>query len=607
MKNAIYMLSLTLAICSCSSKAKNQTETTKANLENPESASITKIDFAKEFSKKDLEAKKNIQIFQDGYKLLQDKKWDESISAFQKQLLVKNNLEEYSRFYLAQAYFEKSEWELSKSELEKVLKLSPNVKMQLDANNLLGEISLQKKNYKEAKNYLQKIEKRTRNTESYQQTIYNLAAAEKGLKNFRQMCRWLTKIYIQYPNFEKTQDWGADLSSNLFMNEPTRCKTEISDFRSRMKSLLRSGLDKKAQVEIDSLKKNLMKSDPYIADQIQAQFYLQEGEVQKTLDILKPYREEKKYDFSYLMQLAVAAARIGDVQLSVSTYYSAYRLSPGSKLARQALYQSAFLSYQFQDYEGATKRFQEFIKVYRNSSLVKDVQWHLAWLKYLQKDYTGSYKSFAELLQKKSSRRKNARVAPPDRINYWMAMSLFRQGKYEPAKAIFEKLSKDKLLGYYSVAAQSRLDKIALLIPLQQAEKNKQDENKIIYHSNLPTQPLVISRFSASEFLLPSIDDGFSSDGNIESEEDYVISELDQQDQESTDTADLENGTEQDSVEVAENETVSFSSPVLMARFERARDLMIAGFDEWARWDLYDIERKTSNREYLRTLMNEYS
>ncbi|UYL09489.1 lytic transglycosylase domain-containing protein [Bdellovibrio sp. SKB1291214] len=61
--------------------------------------------------------------------------------------------------------------------------------------------------------------------------------------------------------------------------------------------------------------------------------------------------------------------------------------------------------------------------------------------------------------------------------------------------------------------------------------------------------------------------------------------------------------------EVAEggDKAVAFSSPILMKRFERARDLMIIGENEWARWDLYDIERKTKNRDYLKTLMSEYS
>jgi soluble lytic murein transglycosylase len=50
----------------------------------------------------------------------------------------------------------------------------------------------------------------------------------------------------------------------------------------------------------------------------------------------------------------------------------------------------------------------------------------------------------------------------------------------------------------------------------------------------------------------------------------------------------------------------SFSNPVLVKKFERARDLAEAGYEDWARWELVEIERRTSNREYLKLLMQEY-
>ncbi len=55
------------------------------------------------------------------------------------------------------------------------------------------------------------------------------------------------------------------------------------------------------------------------------------------------------------------------------------------------------------------------------------------------------------------------------------------------------------------------------------------------------------------------------------------------------------------------DKTAPFSNPLMMKRLERARNMMALGEFEWARWDLYDIEKKTSNRDYLRTLMEEYN
>ena len=125
-----------------------------------------------------------------------------------------------------------------------------------------------------------------------------------------------------------------------------------------------------------------------------------------------------------------------------------------SRKGKEALYQSAFLSYQFQDYDGASRRFKEFIKNFGGSGLAKDAAWNLAWIRYLKGDYQGSLKAFNKLSKVRSS---NLR----DRVRYWTAMSYLRQGNIDSARDIFESLARDKLLGYYAVAAQNRLAKIS--------------------------------------------------------------------------------------------------------------------------------------------------
>ncbi|MEN0060458.1 MAG: transglycosylase SLT domain-containing protein, partial [Bdellovibrio sp.] len=322
------------------------------------------------------------------------------------------------------------------------------------------------------------------------------------------------------------------------------------------------------------------------------------------VDILKPYYESNKKNFEYLILFASAAARAGDVQIAVGSYYSAYKLSPRSKTGRQALYQSAFLSYQFQDYDGAARRFQEFMKVYPNSGLNRDAQWHLAWLKYLKGDYQGAYKAFAHLSSQKRQNKRAWRSFPQDRVTYWMAMSLFRQGKIEPARSMMASLAKDPLLGYYAVAAQARLKK------MQDIEMPK------VAQSSLPTQPRMISRFSAGEFLMPTAQDSYRAD-ETESEETLVLTQYSAEDEKGEEEeAEVVDNPDMKSIDVAEEgeapessveKGVPFSNPVMVKRFARARDMMLLGEYEWARWDLYDIERKTSNREYLRTLMGEYN
>ncbi|WP_374027437.1 transglycosylase SLT domain-containing protein [Bdellovibrio bacteriovorus] len=549
--------------------------------------------------------KNDLEPFKKALDQFRSAKYDQAIPALQDILKEKTTLEEYVRFYLAQSYMKTSKWDDAEGELKKVLDLSPNVKMSIEASNLMGQIALEKKNYKLASTQFVKLEKRTRNTEDYPDVIYNLAIAEKGLNRHGQMCKWLVKLYERYPAYPKVADWSVDLAINEFEGKPTDCKVTPEDFRTRVRYLLWAGLDQKAQGEINIMKSKVAKSDKYLADKLQAQFYLQEGEVTKAVELLKPYYEANKRNFDFLILFASSAARAGEVQLAVGSYYSAYKLSPKSKTGRQALYQSAFLSYQFQDYDGAARRFQEFMKAYPSSGLNRDAQWHLAWLKYLKGDYQGAYKALGNLNAAKKKNRKAWKSFPEDRVTYWMAMSLFRQGKVEQAKAMMSSLAKDPLLGYYSIAAQSRLKKM--------------EEVKVprLAESSLPTQPRVISRFSAGEFLMPYSSDSYRGDDS-ESEETLVLTQYSADDEkgeeeeaEAADNPDLKSvevATSEDEVPDASGEKVTtFSNPALMKRFERARDMMILGENEWARWDLYDIERKTSNREYLRTLMSEYN
>lgn len=550
-------------------------------------------------------AKTDLDSFKKALEQFRAAKYEQAIPSLEGILKEKSHLEEYARFYLAQSYMRTGKWDQAGAELQKVLKLSPNVKMSIESSNLLGQVALEKKNFKQASLQFLKLERRTRNTEDYPDVIYNLAIAQKGLNKHAAMCKWLVRLYEKHPAYSRVQHWGVDLAVNEFQGKPSDCNVTTEDFRTRVRHLLWAGLDQKAQAEINVMKEKLAKSDKYLADKLQAQFYVQEGEVNKAVDLLKPYYEGMKKNFDYLILFANAAARAGEVQMAVGSYYSAYKLSPRSKTGRQALYQSAFLSYQFQDYDGAARRFQEFMKVYSNSGLIRDAQWHLAWLKYLKGDYQGSYKAFSSLNQQKRKNKRGWKSFPQDRVNYWMAMSLFRQGKMPQAKTMMESLAKDPLMGYYSIAAQARIKQMGdLKVPL-------------IAQTALPTQPRVISRFSASEFLMPTFQDEYRGDDG-ESEENLVLTQYSADDERGedeeadiVDNPDLKSvdvGISSDEVPAANGEKVTtFSNPALMMRFERARDMMILGENEWARWDLYDIEKKTSNKDYLRTLMGEYN
>ncbi len=550
---------------------------------------------------------KKLADFNVGYLYFKLGKYEDAIKLFTHFLTEKSDLEEYAHYYLGVSYMQLQQPMPAQKEFEIVLSGTPNVKLRIESASLLGQIALQAKNFKQAKNHLFKLEKRTRGTGQYSEIIYNMALVERGLHNHKASCKWIVKLYSKYPTYTKIADWGANLGSDEIESKPTDCRANPEDFKTRIRNLMWSGLDQKAQGEINMVKEQLVKSDKYSADQLQAQFYMQEGEVVKAMELMRPYYDSMKRNFSYLMFFGSASARAGEVQQAVGSYYSAYKLSPRSKLGRQALYQSAFLSYQFQDYDGASRRFNEFMKVYPTSGLNRDAKWHMAWLKYLKGDYEGAYQDFAkQQFEKRRSRR--VKSVTSDRVTYWMAMSRYRQGQYEKAQPLFENLAKDNLIGYYSIVAQFRLKKMTTL---------KAESNKLAQKSNF-IAPRAVSRFTTSEFLMPSVEEDVSTgsfEESNESEETLVANQYEESSgPEAAENAESEEGEAPENADAKTVEVAGdvdrpspFASANLSKRFEQARDLMTVGLSEWARWDLFDIESKTSNREYLRALMNEYA
>jgi soluble lytic murein transglycosylase len=533
--------------------------------------------------------------------------YDKALAAYDDFLKRPNSLEEYAYFYKAMSEFKLNKFREAQADFKKVEELSPNAKLKIDSISMLGQIALQHESYKEAKGYFQKIEKRTRNTEDYPEVVYFLALSEQGLGKHAAMCNWATKLYGRYPSHPRVENWGFDLAENKIGTKATNCSSDLSDFKLRVRYLIFAGLDKKAQAEITQIRERLVKEDPFLADQLQAQYFAQEGELTKAYDLLKGYYDQKKNNFTYLISFASVAARAGEVQAAVGSYYAAYKMSPHQAQSKEALYQSAFLSYQFQDYDGATRRFKEFMRVYPKSALNVDARWQLAWLKYLKGDYPEAYKAFSQLQNEKRKGRRHVVRYPTDRLNYWMAMSLFRQGKYDGAKARFQALTKDSLMGYYAIAAQYRLKKIEALQP-KMAARTAQNSLALRWARG-PA--------GASEYLIPSVDDTLpelaaSAD---ESEEGIVLQEFaeEAQNAESAESADNGDGNNADvkQLEVSEmTEGITVkeqSNAVLSKRFEKARDLMTVGLDDWAKWDLYDIEKRTRNKDFMKSLMTEYN
>jgi len=517
------------------------------------------------------------QEFQEGLQNFNKEKFEKAVEHFNKAIQVQRVLKDYSLFYRARSFMALKKWKEAEQDLLLVDASPTHFKMQLESRIMLAQVYFATEQPKKVKPLLTKILRRVKRTEDEPKVLLSLARAER-LSLLGRGCQYLRELYTRFPDYPEVKHWDADLDKNEFLGEPTYCSYSTDQFRDRMRALLWAGLDQKAFSEMILISGRMKTTNPILSDVIRSQFHLQEGDVRKAFDLLVPHVESSLDDPQFLLNFASTASRAGESSVAMGTYLHVAKKQGRNKFGQRALFLSSVLSYQFQDYDGAEKRFQEFIKLHPRSTLAAESRWHLAWLDYLRGDYERAISRFQELI-KKSSRSK----ANLQKYQYWFAVSLIKMGRYNKSQTLLSSLSQDPLRGYYSVAADSRL-----------AELKKLKEKV--------RAPVVASRWNFSEMMLPSIDSSFTSFDDIDNEENFTANVIDEEERELTENLPDLN---QEEAQV-EEELTEIKTPKLAERFEASSQLKKMELNEWAKWENYSIEKKTKNKDYLKTLISAY-
>ncbi|MAF90768.1 MAG: hypothetical protein CL674_05780 [Bdellovibrionaceae bacterium] len=519
---------------------------------------------------------------------------------------------DYNYHYLGMLAFDQKDYAKAKRYFNKVLNYRPRSHLHLEARHRLADIAMEKKHWNTARKLLRYIERKKRREPAYPFIIEKLSTAEVKRNNFWQACRWMRKLYRSYPTHEITSEWGTDLSQVKIGKFSPKCKETNSDRRSRIKRLLWAGEVEKAHTEIESFRKNTKRD--YDADILLVRYFNHKGDVAQSLKVLEKHFESKRYDFEYLNKLASTTAKLGKFPQAVGLYYKAYKLRPRGKKARDSLFQAAYLSYQFQDYDGADRKFEELIKKFPRSGTARDAKWHIAWIRYLKGDYAGANEHL-NTMWKQRRRYRWSRAVTNDKIIYWRAMTLLRMDRKEEAKKDLMKLAGKQEYSFYALSARSRV-----------MELFKESVNRIPASMDFTKFEESVANLEiapSSEDVAKAPEDSeeqagiLSDEEDLEKEEEKLSKLEDEQEKmvESKKTGSAGKGAlamsapeSSDDVEIEEEklEVTNFRSKVMNQRFERALELMKFGMFDLARWELYDIERRTSNRTYLKTLMEAY-
>lgn len=484
--------------------------------------------------------------------------------------------------------------------------LLENTLKKLDSFPLKGELNTEKKFYeaylqmennkwKEAEKILKKIEKPSRGTDLYAAVLMAKALVESYTQKVSAVCRTIKILYVREPKHSWFDNSAPEIRDIPLGGKRISCAVSEKEFSERRKTLNLAGDFERSTQEMISWFK-LAKTDLKKQKIVMAQQRMAEGHPEDSVKLLLSL-ENSSSDVSILLPLSFAAARAGDMKMAIDSSLTVNRILGLQRQGTMALYQAAAWSYQMRDYDRAENLFKKLRVGMLSKSYRKEVLWYQGWLRYLKGDFARAEQGFRSLQRSKRGRGK---VEGSDRIQYWLAMSLMRQGKTEKARVLFQKLGNKKGMNYYAFLAQERMKQLPSRnsTALAMTKDETDIQPKVVanapymtpYADNAPRPSE-----QEAEVMDETIDSGTDDESTLLAEENSAAMG------EGEKSPDLADAAEEDLGVVD-----LFSQTEANQKLERAKAFWSVGLEDLARKEVNDLERYSRGFDLFRKLADEY-
>lgn len=494
----------------------------------------------------------------------------------------------WAKVFLARLAYASQNTVLLKESLVALEKVHLKGDLNIEKKFFQAHVLMQEEKWAQASKAFKQLEKASKGTDLYMAVLEAMALADANSSKITFVCKTIIKVYTKFPMHDWFKQVGPEIKNIQLGDKRFMCAVTSKEFEARRKNLNQLGEFKQAG---DELKKWFTLAAVPLKQQkiMSAQQSMAEGRAEDSVKILNEALDGER-DVQVLSPLSFALARSGDMKQAIDISMKVHQLLGGSKQGIMALYQAAAWSYQTRDYESAETRFRQ-VPIHRISrAYQKEVQWYLGWLRYLKADYVTAEKSFRLMQQSKG---KKGQKESPDRINYWLAMALMKQGKTEKAKVLFTKLFEKKGMNYYSFLARERLKQL----PQKQNDLAKSDET---------VRLAVLGRSSyatpfGEEAPWPTHDESEATEEEISSSENDESELMNEE-------ALAEANVDDDKNSEAENSATMelFSQSEANLKLERAKAFWAVGLEDLARNEVGDLERYSRSFELFKKISDEY-
>ncbi|OFZ31333.1 MAG: hypothetical protein A2622_01720 [Bdellovibrionales bacterium RIFCSPHIGHO2_01_FULL_40_29] len=435
--------------------------------------------------------------------------------------------------------------------------------------------------------------------------------------------RWLAQVSLDY----------SEIASAL-----AECPIDFDDFLYRMRMLIFSGEEKKAQAELNSFiadkttdklseestekalqktadksvgkspeesteessEKLAAKSSDKAADKsvnsstknpmkdwqkayLQAIFYSNIGDPISAFKQVKDFEKELLASEDYRNNLFYIAQRAGELEKAEDLINKIIEQTVTVKEKRENLFQKGFLYYQTRKYKQAIALFDRLIKTHpshkarRKNSQYDDLTWLKSWCLYLDKNYA---EAKIEFIANKAWTRDKARNL------YWLAQTEWALDNQFDSLDYFKQLAQPLLKGeffnYYNLLGWLRFESY-----------------KTFVKSNILANQISIMKSGRGLYFLP---DDLTNPLRIVSEYRTYFEDLSQ-----TDEGDIQI-VNQDTVVAAQSESeIAIEGTADLRKQMKWADALVKwGYPDFAKWHLYEVEKSLKKRHVADPLIQHY-
>lgn len=425
-------------------------------------------------------------------------------------------------------------------------------------------------------------------------------------------CRLARELYSKYPATPEVGSWGPLMPLNKVDDRRLACSATVKDIQARLRRLQLLGQIDRALKEIKELRTKAV-FDVWTLDSFEIGAMLAQGRNDEAMKLLIQHSEMHRGRPLFWNLFGRITTRLGDFTASSGAYFKAYELAPRGRAASDALFNSAFASYQMQDYDGAEKTFSMLSTKYGSAKIARDARWHLAWMSYLRGDYETALGRWQSLLRERTRRRATrGDSTSPDRIQYWSAMAMLRLGKESEAVNVLKGLLKDPSIDYYAVLAWYRLKSIPS-VRLTDSEARigfRQSVSEQILKETMVAETLA-STEQAIKVAEVEVSEEAADAAAEEASEDRSVSEEGAADIAAAEVAEGADDTAGDASDAAPEAVASLAElggvrdPALQRRLDRVRLLYAIGMNEETRWELQNLALQVRHPQDRRIMMTE--